>query len=94
MENIWKNREKENLPLIVPLNYPKEYTILTEEFSLKIKESCMNNKIDYNILIDKIKMLESKKKNLEKKNKDELDEINIIMKITQIIIQMILIHIM
>ena len=72
-----KNAKKIILPLIVPLNYPKEYTILTEEFSLKIKESCMNNKIDYNILIDKIKMLESKKKNLEKKNKDELDEINI-----------------
>jgi len=72
-----KNAKKIILPLIVPLNYPKEYTILTEEFSLKIKESCMNNKIDYNILIDKIKMLESKKKILEKKNKDELDEINI-----------------
>ena len=64
------------LPLITPSNNQNESSILSEEFCTKLKQACTQNKVDYDILVKKIKALESKRKNTENKNKNELNEIN------------------
>ena len=67
------NYKNINLPLIQP---KKEESVLTNELSNRIKESFKGNENEFNSLFKKIKIVETKRKKTENRNKKELDEKN------------------
>ena len=73
-KNLKNNYKKLNLPLILSKKSLKEESILTEEFDKKIKNAMKGNDNDYNTLIKKIKLVESKRRKAENKNKTEMNE--------------------
>ena len=76
--NIHKNQINYNISnnkkIKLPLILPKVETILTEEFYNKVKSNFINDEKGYNDLIQKIKYLETKKKNTEHRNRNEINE--------------------
>ena len=71
--NILKNN-KINLPLILNRKSPKTDWLLNEDFFKKLKEHFNNNDKEYNDLIEKIKLFETKRKKTENRNKNELTQ--------------------
>jgi len=71
--NILKNN-KINLPLILNRKSPKTDWLLNEDFFKKLKEYFNNNDKEYNDLIEKINLFETKRKKTENRNKNELTQ--------------------
>ena len=71
--NILKNN-KINLPLIFNRKSPKTDWLLNEDFFKKLKEYFNNNDKEYNDLIEKINLFETKRKKTENRNKNELTQ--------------------
>ena len=76
-KNLKNNLKNINLPLIISKKSIQEKSIFNDNFFKKIKNAFKENENEYITLTQKIKLVETKRKQIENKNKNEIDEKNL-----------------